>query len=145
MSASFFNKVLIAVDDSEQSARAVDLGVKMAGSSIIGSAILFNIYDSGSIDVTKLHSAEKLDKLRTASLDLLHKYEKLFTAQGLDCQIKSAGGDPAELIMDLIHDSGNFDLIIIGSRRLNKFQEITMRSVSDKVTRLVTVPVLIVK
>lgn len=142
---AFFNKVLVAVDNSEQSARAVDMAVKMAEASIIGSVVLFNVYDSSKVDVTKLHSAEKLDKLRADSMELLQSYEKLFKAIGISCQLKKAGGHPAQLILDLIENSGDFDLVIIGSRRLNKFQEFTMGSISDKVTRLAKVPVLIVK
>ncbi|NLX88480.1 MAG: universal stress protein [Syntrophomonadaceae bacterium] len=142
---AFFNKVLVAVDNTEQSAHAVDMALRMAKASIIGSVVLFNVYDSGSVDITKLHSAEKLDKLRAASMELLQSYERLFKEAGVSCQLKKAGGHPAQLILDLIENSGDFDLVIIGSRRLNKFQEFTMGSVSDKVTRLATVPVLIVK
>ncbi|HQE05929.1 MAG TPA: universal stress protein [Tepidanaerobacteraceae bacterium] len=135
----------MAVDNSEQSVRAVTMAVKMAKASIIGSVVLFNVYDSSKVDITKLHSAEKLDKLRAASMELLQSYEKLFKAEGISCQLKKAGGQPAQLILDLIENSGDFDLVMIGSRRLNKFQEFTMGSVSDKVTRLAKVPVLIVK
>jgi nucleotide-binding universal stress UspA family protein len=142
---SFFNKVLVAVDDSEQSARAVDMALNLAKSSVIGSIVLFNVYDSSSVDVTKLHNAEKLDKLREASLALLQKYENLFQAEGVNCQVKKAGGEPAQLILDVIENSADFDLVIMGSRRLNKFQEFTLGSVSDKVTRLSKVPVLIIK
>jgi nucleotide-binding universal stress UspA family protein len=49
------------------------------------------------------------------------------------------------LILDVIENSADFDLVIMGSRRLNKFQEFTLGSVSDKVTRLSKVPVLIIK
>lgn len=145
MTTSFFNKVLVAVDGSEQAVRAVDMAVRMAQSSIINSVTLFNVYDSGSVDVRKLHSAEKLDMLRENSLALLAEYEKRFTSIGVDCQAKIAGGEPAQLILDLVHNSGDFDLIMIGSRKLNKFQEITLGSVSNKVARLVKVPVLIIK
>ena len=145
MGNSFFNKVLVAVDDSEQSARAVDMALNLAKSSVIGSIVLFNVYDSSSVDVTNLHNAEKLDKLREASLALLQKYENLFQAEGVNCQVKKAGGEPAQLILDVIENSADFDLVIMGSRRLNKFQEFTLGSVSDKVTRLSKVPVLIIK
>ena len=47
--------------------------------------------------------------------------------------------------MDLIENDGGYDLVIMGSRRLNKFQELAFGSVSDKITRLVSIPVLIVK
>jgi|LSQX01.1.fsa_nt_gb nucleotide-binding universal stress UspA family protein len=145
LSSSFFNKVLVAVDGSEQAVRAVDMAVRMAESSIIGSVTLFNVYDSGSVDVRKLHSAEKLDILRENSQALLKEYEKRFTSTGVPCQLKTAGGEAASLILDLVQNSGDFDLIMLGSRKLNKFQEITLGSVSNKVARLVKVPVLIIK
>jgi nucleotide-binding universal stress UspA family protein len=59
--------------------------------------------------------------------------------------LKRAGGDPASLVIDLVENNQYFDLIIMGSRRINKFQELVFGSVSDKVTRLSNVPVLIIK
>ena len=141
----FFNKVLVAVDDSEQSGRAVDMTFKLANADMFGTIVLFNAYDSGSVDITKLSSAQKLDDLRAASVTILENYASQFAEQGLACQIKKAGGDPAPLILDIVENDSEYDLIIIGSRRLNKFQEFTQSSVSDKITRLVTIPVLVIK
>lgn len=40
---------------------------------------------------------------------------------------------------------GNFDIVIIGSRGLNSFQEMVIGSVSHKVAKRANAPVLIVK
>lgn len=142
----FFNKVLVAVDDSEQSARAVAMVIRMAKASLLSSIVLVNIYDSGSVDFTKMRSADKLDALKAASMTLLKKYEDQLNEQGQHCQItKRTGGDPASVIIDMAEEDKEFDLIIMGSRKLNKLKELTLGSVSDKVTRLVSIPVLVIK
>jgi nucleotide-binding universal stress UspA family protein len=71
--------------------------------------------------------------------------EDLLKEQGIEYTLKRAGGDPASLVIDLVENNQYFDLIIMGSRRINKFQELVFGSVSDKVTRLSNVPVLIIK
>lgn len=141
----FFNKILLAVDNSEQSARAVEMVKRMSKASLLKTIVLFNAYDSGSVDVTKLHSAQKLDELREASTVLLENYVAQLSEAGVTCQVKKAGGDAAPLIIDIVENDPEYDLIIVGSRKLNKFKEITMGSVSDKVTRLVSIPVLVIK
>lgn len=145
MSTNIFSKVLVAVDESEQALRAVEMAIQLAKSSLLGSIVLFNAYDTGKVDVTKLHNAEKLDELKAASVALLEDYEKMFAAAGLTCQLKKAGGDAATLILDIVDNDKEYDLIIIGSRKLNKFKELTFGSVSDKITRLVNIPVLVIK
>ncbi|NMA63773.1 MAG: universal stress protein [Syntrophomonadaceae bacterium] len=145
MANPIFHKALLAVDESEQSYRAVEKTAELAAAGVIENLVLFNVYDSGSVDVTKLHSREKLDELRQNSVALLKKYKGILKEKGVHCTLKRAGGAPAALIMDLIENDGGYDLVIMGSRRLNKFQELAFGSVSDKITRLVSIPVLIVK
>jgi len=140
-----FQKVLVAVDDSEQSHRAVEKAGDLAEAGVIKDLVLFNVYDSSSVDITKLHNQDKLDELRHKSLVLLKQYEKTLNEKNVVCKLKRGGGDPAALIIDVIENDGEYDLIIMGSRRLNKFQELAFGSVSDKISRLVNIPVLIVK
>ncbi len=142
----FFNKVLVAVDDSEQSARAVEMVIRMAKASLLSSIVLVNVYDSGSVDFTKMRSVDKLDAIKAASMTLLKKYEAQLNDHGMHCQItKRTGGDASSVIIDMAEEDKEFDLIIMGSRKLNKLKELTLGSVSDKVTRLVSIPVLIIK
>lgn len=145
MDKPLFTKVLLPVDDSPQSERSVQKAIELYQAGIIQNLVLFNVYNTGDVDITKLHSAEKLDELRANSLKILEKYQKMLADQNIPCITKKAGGDPASLILDLIENNGKFDLIIMGSRRLNKFQELAFGSVTDKITRLVNIPVLVVK
>lgn len=145
MSDILFHKVLVPVDESEQAMRAVLKAVDLAASGIIGELVLLNVYDNSKVDITKLHNHDKLDELRAESLELLRKYEAVMQEKGVKPRLKRAGGEPSALIMDVIENDGQYDLVIMGSRRLNKFQELTLGSVSDRVCRLVDVPVLVVK
>lgn len=140
-----FAKVLVAVDDSEQSRRAVEKAAELVLSGFLGSIDLFNVYNTGDVDITKLRNQERLDELRAESMRILKMYEELLKEKGVDCTLKRAGGDPASLILDLVENNKDYDLIIMGSRRINKFQELILGSVSDKVTRLAAIPVLIIK
>lgn len=140
-----FENVLIPVDDSEQSRRAVEKAATLVQEGFVGKITLFNVYNTGDVDITKLRNQERLDELRSESLRILNMYEDLLKEQGIECTLKRAGGDPASLVIDLVENNQHFDLIIMGSRRINKFQELVFGSVSDKVTRLSNVPVLIIK
>ena len=140
-----FENVLIPVDDSEQSRRAVEKAAALVQDGFVGKINLFNVYNTGDVDITKLRNQERLDELRTESLRILKMYEDLLKEQGIECTLKRAGGDPASLVIDLVEDNPDFDLIIMGNRRINKFQELVFGSVSDKVTRLITIPVLVIK
>ncbi|MDD2585583.1 MAG: universal stress protein [Syntrophomonadaceae bacterium] len=145
MAGTMFNKVLLPVDASEQSNRAVLKAAELAKAGMIGNIILFNVYDSSDVDITKLHNSDKLDELRAKSLVLLKQYQNILKENQIECQLKRAGGDPAALILDVVENDKEFDLIILGSRKLNKFKELVLGSVTDKVTRLVDIPVFIVK
>lgn len=145
MGTAIFHKALVTVDDSEQSQRAIEMAIKLAQSGVIKQVILYHVYDNSFVDVTKLHNLERLDAIRAESQALLTDYAQQFLDVGLQPKLKRAGGDPATLIVDLVENDGEFDLVIMGNRRLNQFQKLVLGSVSDRVTRLVEVPVLIIK
>ncbi|HAA08802.1 MAG TPA: hypothetical protein DCD98_03430 [Syntrophomonas sp.] len=140
-----FENVLIPVDDSEQSVRAVEMAASLVQQGFITNITLFNVYNTGDVDITKLRNQERLDELRAESMRILEMHESTLKGQGIDCSIKRAGGDPASLVIDLVENNMEYDLIIMGNRRINKFQELVFGSVSDKVTRLVKIPVLVIK
>ncbi len=140
-----FNKALVPLDNSEQSLRAAHKAAELASAGVIKDLVLLNVYDSSKVDITKLHSQDKLDELRADSLELLQTYESILIEKGVHPRLKRAGGEPSSLILDVIDNDGTYDLIIMGSRKLNKFKELALGSVSDRVGRLVDIPVLIVK
>jgi len=63
---------------------------------------------------------------------------------GVKYAIKILRGDPANTILTYAKDKP-FDLIVMGSRGLNSFQEMLLGSVSHRVTKHAQCPVLIVK
>ncbi|NLO22337.1 MAG: universal stress protein [Syntrophomonadaceae bacterium] len=142
---ALFNKALVPVDDSEQALRAVHKAAQLVSAGVIKSLVLLNVYDSSNVDITKLHSQDKLDDLRADSLELLQRYESIMLEKDVHPRLKRAGGEPSALILDVVDNDGSYDLIIMGSRKLNKFKELTLGSVSDRVGRLVDIPVLIIK
>lgn len=83
-----FAKVLVAVDDSEQSRRAVEKAAELVLSGFLGSIDLFNVYNTGDVDITKLHNQERLDELRAESMRILKMYEELLKEKGVDCTLK---------------------------------------------------------
>ena len=140
-----FNKALVPLDNSEQSLRALHKAGDLASAGVIKNLVLLNVYDSSKVDITKLHSQDKLDELRADSLELLQIYESILIEKGVHPRLKRAGGEPSSLILDVVDNDGEYDLIIMGSRKLNKFKELALGSVSDRVGRLVDIPVLIIK
>jgi nucleotide-binding universal stress UspA family protein len=98
--------------------------------------------DCDCLNEVKPRDLIRIDKLEIEFIRVSHSIPD---AMGIDCSIKRAGGDPASLVIDLVENNKEYDLIIMGNRRINKFQELVFGSVSDKVTRLVKIPVLVIK
>ncbi|MFH1328370.1 MAG: universal stress protein [Candidatus Bathyarchaeota archaeon] len=63
---------------------------------------------------------------------------------GLDVVEKLEVGHPAEEICKAI-EKGKFDLAILGSKGISEINSFFMGSISEKVTRYATCPVLIVR
>lgn len=144
MANSIFNNVLVPVNDSDLSGRVIERTVEMAKLGLITNVVIFNVWEYDEVDFTKLHSSEKYDELKTESERLLERYQAAIKEQGVETEILRAGGNPSNLIIEMV-EKNNYDLIIMGSRKLNKFQEITYGSVSDRVTRLANCPILVIK
>ena len=62
-----FNKALLPVDGSEQAERAVKKAAELAAAGVIENLVLFNVYGTSDVDITKLHNQDKLDMLRSRS------------------------------------------------------------------------------
>ncbi len=144
MSDVAFQKVLVPVNDSDLSQRVILKSIELAIKGIVGELVILSIWEADEIDYTKLHSSEKEDTMKEKAQNILDTYEKQLSAKGIKAEYVRAGGDPTEMIIHAV-ENGDYDLIIMGSRKLNKLQELIYNSVSDHVARLVAVPVLLVK
>jgi nucleotide-binding universal stress UspA family protein len=139
-----FEKVLVPVNASDLSERVVIQVARLIRSGIVGEVVLMSVWEADKIDYTKLHASDKETKLKNQAREVLQKYSTQLKEQGIEVKTNLSGGDPSELILQEVK-KGKYDLIIMGSRKLNKLQELMFGSVSDRVTRLCSVPVLVVK
>jgi len=127
-------KLLVAVDGSKQSNKAVDYAVELAKK-----------FDA---KLTLLHVEEK--KLFKLERDLSQKIgEKILLdaerrMDDVEYEKKMIAGNPWEIILDMAK-AGNFDLVVMGSRGLSSVKRFLLGSVSAEVSMLVQSSVLLVR
>lgn len=138
-----YKNILLAVDGSEHSLRATDEAIKIAsladGCHI--DVILVAEFSKAKRDVIHASGKEELELSRRKKIapatDRLEKNNISFNVEILH-------GEPGPTIVEYAN-KGNLDLLIIGSRGLNVFQEMVLGSVSHKVVKRADCPVMVVK
>jgi nucleotide-binding universal stress UspA family protein len=144
MNEKLFQNVLVPVNISDLSDRSINKVEQMALHGILGDICIMTIWEVQKVDYTKLHAPDREKELINQAQELLEKYTARLKSKGIEARKLLMGGDPATLILREI-EKEKYDLIIMGSRRLNKFQEMVSFSVSDRVTRLSSIPILVIK
>ncbi|MEK5036837.1 universal stress protein [Sporosarcina sp. FSL K6-3457] len=138
-----YKRILIAVDGSDNSKRAAEHAaylVSLNPGAVVNILYILD-YDRTRSDV--LHNAGS-DDLHIDRQKQLAPIEEVFKQRNVTYELFIKHGDPGPTIV-IFANSNNFDLVIVGSRGLNAFQEMVLGSVSHKVAKRVTAPVLIVK
>ena len=150
-----FNKILVALDGSEHSNKALecalDLGEKY-GSDIVILTVVKTVptapigYVHDPTGAPPAWIGTYLKEMRISREKLLKEtLEKSKKAkQDLNISKKLVEGRPSDKIVDTAKD-GNFDLIVMGSRGLGGIKEFLLGSVSDRVADDAECPVMIVK
>lgn len=138
-------KILVPVDGSDNSFRALDQAILLAkgtGASVTAMHVIETppmVY----VESQKLLN-ELLAKYREESAKVLDKCKQIAEKSGVTIETVIAEGDAASSIVGYAHKDG-FGQIIIGSRGHGKFKEMVLGSVSNKVLHHAKCPVLIVK
>lgn len=138
-----YKRILVAVDGSENSHRAGKHAAQLA-----------SLCPGAAVEVLYILEFERTrsDVLDNAGIDDLHidrkkrlmPIEEAFKQFQIPYKLVIKHGEPGPIIVHFAN-SGEFDLVVLGSRGLNAFQEMVLGSVSHKVAKRVTAPVLIVK
>lgn len=146
-------KILVAIDGSKSSDKALDFSLDLAG-KYSAQIVLISVFNPPSVSYltsramvyipinTTKHSEEiKIyhEKMLSEALKKARSYN-----EKLNVSKKLVEGRPAEKIVETAKEGG-FDLIVIGSRGLGGIKEFLLGSVSDRVADEAPVPVLIVK
>ncbi|WP_100374524.1 universal stress protein [Bacillus sp. FJAT-45037] len=137
-----FKQIVVAADGSEQSMKAVEKAIELAKGR---ETMVYVVYAVDS-PTSKLDVLESWDSLGVSEkrMKRLLMIEQRARAEGIHYEVKVIRGEPVAVIVDFAKATGS-DLLIIGSRGLNQLQQLVLGSVSHKVMKKATCPVLIMK
>ncbi|WP_040225275.1 universal stress protein [Bhargavaea cecembensis] len=137
-----YKKILVAVDGSDHSKRAAEHVASLAASTGASADMLYILdYDQSRPKEFENVPKEELEGKITDRLD--HIFE-VFRNEGIGPGLKIQYGEPGPTIVKFCN-AEDYDLVVVGSRGLNAFQEMVLGSVSHKVAKRVECPVLLVK
>ena len=140
-----FSKVLVPVDGSDNSLRALDAALIL--SEKIGAEVTA-IHVMEDIPILHIQSEkllrELLDAYKKETQQILSKCSDIATRKGLSITTKLLQGNVGSTILDFC-EREKYDVIIMGSRGMGKFKELVLGSVSNKVVHHSSCPVMIIR
>ncbi len=139
-------KILLPVDGSDLSLKAVRLAVSLLQQGLSGSLVLANVQEPATLyEMVVAPDGEMLQRVSTAAgVDTLEKAEALLMEEGVVYEREIATGDPAHTIVDIGERFG-CDMIVMGARGISAMRSALLGSVSNEVLHAAQVPVVIVK
>ncbi len=139
-------KILLPVDGSEVSLKAVRLAISLLQRGLSGSVVLANVQEPATLyEMVVAPDTEVLERVSTAAgVDTLAPAEALLINAGVVYEREIASGDPAHTIVDIV-ERYSCDLVIMGARGASALRSALLGSVSNEVLHAAHVPVMIVK
>ncbi|WP_078427700.1 universal stress protein [Alkalihalobacterium alkalinitrilicum] len=138
-----FKKILLATDGSENAFHAAKTAINVAQST--QNATIYIVYviefSNAKTDILQNWNSNELDKQRQ---EKIQSTVELIKASGINYRTRFLRGEPGSALVKYANE-GYFDLVIVGNGRKNKLQELLVGSVSHKVAKGATSPVMIVK
>jgi len=141
--SNLYSKILLASDGSEHAFRAAKAALKLVTKDVSTITLLY-IIDPNKLSKTPNIKKFDEDFIKQKREEKLQKTEELFFQSGVNYQVKVCEGEPEAQIIKYVNHHEH-DVLIMGSRGLNAFQEMVMGSVSHKVMKLAKCPVMVVK
>lgn len=138
-----YQRILLTVDGSEHSLRATDEAVKIATLAEGCHVEVVLVAEYGNAKKEVLHATGK-EELEVVRRKKLHPAIEKLKENNIPYSIEILHGEPGPTIVSHAN-SNDFDLLVIGSRGLNRFQEMVLGSVSHKVMKRANCPVMVVK
>ena len=138
-----FEKILVPLDGSEHSTRALEKAVQIA-KQIGGKVTLVHVYLVSQSAITPMQVSRYVQAIRKQGEIVLAEGEKRANAEGVQVEKLLVMGHAVEEILKTAK-KGNFNLVVIGARGMSKIKELLMGSVSDGVTKHAPCPVLVVR
>ena len=148
-------KILIAVDGSKYSDKAVAEGVKIAnafGSKVVIVNVIHMMLPEGmhghsavQVDYSKIYDENIYQTAKEKSLEILDAAKKKFGELSANVETFTLQGDVAKSIIEYVSKS-DFDLVVLGSHGSGSVVgRLLMGSVTTKVLHHIDKPILVVK
>ena len=136
-----FVKILVATDGSDHALRAVEKAVEVAKCNQESVIHLVYVIESSKAEVlnnwnTTGAQDKREEKVRPAV--------EILKAAEINYKVEYLQGEPGPAIVKHANEN-EFDVVVVGSRGINRFQELVLGSVSHKVAKRVKCAVLIIK
>ncbi|WP_096202035.1 universal stress protein [Bacillus sp. FJAT-45350] len=138
-----FNKVVIAADGSKHSERAAEKAIFLVKGNDQAVIEVIYVVDGSTSKSDVLHNTDSYQIAEQRKEKIKGVLELLHDAQ-VEYKVTVLHGEPGPAIVEYANTNG-VDCVVIGSRGLNKLQEMVLGSVSHKVAKRVQCPVMLVK
>jgi len=143
-----FSRILVALDGSDYSLKALNLAVDLAkkyqSQLVLVHVVMRQIYAINPPEAGILAGTAIVRELEAEGKAILAKGEETVRAQGLPVETRLRQGVPAEELLRAAAEE-KVDLMVLGSRGLSQVKAFLLGSVSDKVSHHAKCPVLIVR
>jgi nucleotide-binding universal stress UspA family protein len=140
-----FSKLLVPVDGSENSLRALEAAIFLSKKL---DAQITALHVMEKAPTVYIHPQKELEELlknyRKESERILEKCQQIGKNNRIELNMAVSEGDVASKIIQYV-DKGRFDLVVMGHRGSGKFKEMVLGSVSEKVLHRTKCSVLIVR
>ena len=139
------SKVLVPVDGSPASLRALDFAIEMTGQNPGTSLVLLNVQNLSATDLTGVAMGSDWQEAASqASAKALKEAVGKAEAAGIAFKSIVRTGQTAEAIAQAARDEG-IEHIVMGTRGLGSIQGLLLGSVAMKVIHLAEVPITLIK
>ena len=135
-------KILVPLDGSSNSFRGLDVAIHMARES---HGTITGLYVAGIVKPRSNDPITPLEKILLGHAQKIMKKAKLKAAKkGILFFDRVSYGDDGKRIVE-VAEKQNFDLIVIGSKKINAAKALFLKSTSNYVIHKSKKPVLVVK
>ncbi len=138
-----FKKILVLVDGSEFSTNATRAAASIAD-KFSGKLTLLHVVSKSFLKTTMPDLEQEIAELRAEGSQILIDAMAAIGKNEDELDTILSWGNPMDIILEEIEDEG-YDLIVMGSRGLGAIKGLLMGSVSERISRSVKAPVLIIK
>lgn len=139
-----FKKILLAGDGSSHSLRACEKAVALAQLTERASITLIHVVDDVPSRTDVMDEQMEVRDIPDHRKQRIFPLQELIHKEKIPLKVKHVFGEPGPSIVREAND-GKYDIVVLGSRGLSRFQQMVLGSVSHKVVKRAQCPVLIIK